>query len=97
MQILAIERELRAIDPREHHDILREEAACVWRLKKRGVIREIWFTAADRRAVVLLECASEEEARENLASLPLVRERLIDFDVFALRSYDGFDRLLGEG
>ena len=94
MQILAIERELAALDPQRHRDLLREEAACVWALKKSEVIREIWFTRRDRSAVVLLECASEEEAKQVLATLPLVREKLIGFDVLALRSYDGFDRLL---
>ena len=93
MQILAIEREIAAIDPRKHRDVLREEAACVWALKKADVIRDIWFTVADKRAIVILECGTEDEAKRQLASLPLVRERLIDFDVFALRGYDGFDRL----
>jgi len=94
MQILAIEKGLAAIDPQQHCDLLREEAACVWKLKKQEVIRDIWFTSRDRNAVVLLECASEDEARRHLASLPLVREKLIAFDVQALRSYDGFDRLI---
>jgi hypothetical protein len=74
--------------------VLRDEAACVWALKKKEVIRDIWFTARNRLAVVMLECGTEEEAREHLAALPLVREGLIAFDVMALRSYDGFDRLI---
>lgn len=94
MQILALERDVQSIDPRKHARTLREEAACVWALKKQSVIREIWFTVRDRRAVLLLECASEAEAQEHLAGLPLVREGLITFDVLPLRSYDGFDRLI---
>jgi hypothetical protein len=96
VQILAIERELAPLDPQRHRAVLREEAACVWALKKQEVIREIWFTARTRLAVVLLECGTEEEAREHLARLPLVREGLIAFEVMALRSYDGFDRLIGQ-
>jgi len=92
---LAIEREQAEIERRKHRKVLREEAACVWALKKNGVIRDIWFTVADKRAILMLECETEKEAKRHLASLPLVRARLIDFDVLALRSYDGFDRLFG--
>lgn len=94
MQILAIEKEISPLDPQGHHALLCEEAACVWALKKKQVIRDIWFTCHDHRAVVMLECGSEEEAKHHLASLPLVREGLIAFDVLALCCYDGFDRLI---
>ncbi|HVU33568.1 MAG TPA: hypothetical protein VHE61_09050, partial [Opitutaceae bacterium] len=69
-----------------------EEAAHVWSLMQQGVIRDIWFTR-DRRAVLILECTGEPELARELASLPLVRERLITFDVETLLRYDGFDRL----
>ncbi len=94
MQILAIEKELTEIDPRKMHGLLREEAACVWALKKQEIIRDIWFTCAGKHAVIMLECASEEDAKQHLGSLPLVRQRIIEFDVQALRTYDGFERLL---
>jgi len=94
MRILAIETELAAIDPQRHRHLLREEAEDVWALKQRDVIRDIWFTRQGRRAVVMLECGSEEEARQHLGSLPLVRERLIEFEVHTLLAYDGFDRLV---
>jgi muconolactone delta-isomerase len=94
MQILAIEKEVAPLDSQRHREVLREEAACVWELKKKEVIRDIWFTTPGRHAVVMLECSSKEEAQRHLASLPLVREGLITFEVMALRSYDGFDRLV---
>jgi muconolactone delta-isomerase len=93
MRILAIERELPA--PAHHNlpDLLRDEAAAVWDLTKRGIIRDIWFTAANRRAVVMLECADAAEARRHLALLPLARTGLIDFTLLELKAYDGFERL----
>ncbi|MBP6865848.1 MAG: hypothetical protein KBC32_11360 [Candidatus Didemnitutus sp.] len=94
MQILALEKELKAIDARKHAEVLRQEAAAVWTLKKRSVIRDIWFTVRGRHAVVMLECDTEDEAVQHLNSLPLVREGFIAFEVSALRSYDGFDRLI---
>jgi muconolactone delta-isomerase len=92
MQILAIEKELAPFDG-DYSELLREEAAHVWILKKQGILREIWFTVHGHVAVLLLECATEEEARQYLNKLPLVKAGLITFDVIPLRSYDGFERL----
>ena len=78
MRILAIERELPALPYVNFHDLLRDEAASVWDLQKRGVIREVWFTAAEKRAIVMLECGNAAEARHHLDTLPLVQRGLID-------------------
>lgn len=93
MRILAIERELPTAPADTLEQILRVEAACVWDLQKRGIIRDIWFTAAGRNAVIMLECSSVTEARQHLAMLPLVHAGVIDFTVHELRSYDGLERL----
>jgi muconolactone delta-isomerase len=95
MRILAIETDHPEESSRNVKPLLEEEARRVWELYRDGHIREIWFTASDRRAVLLLECASEDQAIELLATLPLVRERCIAFDVLALKPYDGFERLFG--
>ncbi|WP_157367295.1 hypothetical protein [Aminiphilus circumscriptus] len=42
--------------------------------------------------MLLLECAGEAEARDLLASLPLVRKGLITFEVIPLVPCDGFPR-----
>ena len=97
MRILALERELKALSAATATEILRAETARVWELQRQEVIREIWFTRRGTRAVVLLECASEEDARQALGTLPLVREGYIDFEVNALRPYDGFARLFAPG
>lgn len=97
MRILAIERELPTPRRPDLPHLLHDEAARVWDLQKRGIIRNIWFTAADRLAVVMLECASAAEAREQLATLPLVQTGVIDFTLHELRSYDGFERLFAAG
>jgi hypothetical protein len=41
----------------------------------------------------MLECASIEKAQEILSSLPLVKERLIAFEIIPLKPYSGFSRL----
>ena len=97
MRILAIERELPLPVYQNLRDLLREEAAIVWDLQKRGVIRDIWFTTANHRAVIMLECFNAAEARQHLATLPLVRSALNDFTLLELGSYDGFERLFATG
>ena len=99
MRILAIEKDGPAAGRADMKRSLQEEARRVWELYQGDKIREIWFTVSDRRAVLLLECATLEEAGALLATLPLVRERFISFEILALRPYDGFERLfhLAEG
>ena len=58
-----------------------------------AIIREIWSTKADRRAVVLLECLNLKEAHEHLATLPLVPTELIDFLLLELCTYEGLEQL----
>jgi muconolactone delta-isomerase len=94
MRILAIVKEISSINPTKMHDVLRAEAARVWALQKQDIIRELWFTRCDQRAVIMLECGTEAEAKEHLESLPLVRHACIEFELLPLRPYDAFDRLL---
>ena len=97
MRILAIERELPRPIHRNLRDLLRAEATVIWDLQKTGIIRDLWLTKADRRAVILLECAGLAEARAHLATLPLVRAELIDFMLHELCTYDGLERLFAPG
>jgi muconolactone delta-isomerase len=96
MRILAQSSDKPDTDRDRAMKLLREEAAEVWRLKKQGVIRDIWFTNPNRDAVMIMECSSVAEARSVLAELPLVKHGLIAFDVVELVTYDGFERLFRE-
>jgi muconolactone delta-isomerase len=93
MKILALEREKPDLTPAEVQPHLMDEARVAWRLVQKGIFREMYFTAEEHTAVIMLEADSLEAAREILAGLPLVREGLIEFEVIPLRPYDGFARL----
>jgi muconolactone delta-isomerase len=97
MHILAIENEVIAPLAQKTKELLHAEAARVWDLRERGVIREIWFDANEHNAVIMLECADATEARQHLESLPLVQAGVIDFTVHELHAYDGFERLFSAG
>ena len=93
MKILAIEKEYdgKAVEDFQLH--LEAEARQVWELYKKGVIREIYFHADQKSAIIILECKNIDEAEENLSTLPLVREGLIYFQFIQLVPYPGYERL----
>ncbi len=96
MKILAIEREIPGFSDKDFRPHLKEEAVKVWELYQSGAIRELYFRQDQPSAVLVLECADAEEARELLDTLPLVREELITFDIIPLVAYPGFSRLFAE-
>lgn len=96
MRILALEHDSTTPTRPDLDDLLRAEAAAVWDLQRRGIIRDIWFNTR-RHAVLILECASLLEARNHLAAIPLVHAGLSDFDLQELSFYDGYKRLFSAG
>jgi hypothetical protein len=93
MKILAIEKEFASQTAEDYQPYLEAEAIRVWELYKQGVIREIFFRADQKSAVLILECENLEEAKEQLSTLPLVQKGLIYFDIIPLAPYPGFERL----
>ena len=95
MKSLALEKEVcgskEAFAP-----YLEAEAARVWGLYQAGVFRGLYFRADRPEAVLVLECASVEEADRVLAGFPLVKAGLITFDLLPLIPYPGFSRLFAE-
>ncbi len=93
MKILAIEKEVSGTSEEQFKRYLKEEAERVWNLYQAGIIREIYFTKDTHEAVLILECIDEAEAINILKTLPLVKARLIAFEIKPLAAYDGFKRL----
>ena len=94
MKILAIERDVEGVPGEAFTSAIKKaEAAVVWELYQGGVIRELYFRQDQTSAVLVLECASVEEAGRILDSLPLVQQDLIKFEIIPLAAYPGFARL----
>ena len=74
MKLFAIERELPDVVAEDFCPYLAAEASRAWELYQAGIIRELYFRADRHEAVLVLECADVEEARQVLDTLPLVRE-----------------------
>jgi hypothetical protein len=93
LKVLALEREVPGKTAEEFKPHLRTEALHAWRLLQSGVVREIYFRADRDESVIILECVSIDDAKRALATLPLVKAGLIDFDYIPLKPYPGFARL----
>lgn len=93
MKFIALEQEVPGTTEEQFRPHLRAEAFRAWELTQAGVFREIYFRADADAAVIVLECATTEEAQAALGSLPLVVHGLIRFEVIPLKPYSGFARL----
>ena len=89
MKILAIEKELPSIKDSDYQPFLELEARKAWELHQQGLIRELYFTD-DHCAVLVLEANDQANAREIVDQLPLVQQKLIDFELIVLNAYTGF-------
>lgn len=97
MKILALEADAPGADEGVYTAaLLQAESRLAWELHQAGVLRELYFRADRHAAVLVLECATTEEAQAVLATLPLVAAGLITFEVIPLAPYPGFARLFSE-
>lgn len=93
MKIIAIEHEMEGATSEAFALHLTSEAEHVWALQQQGIIREIYFRVDRNEAVLVLECDSVEEAESLLSEFPLVKNRLIRFELIPVKAYSGFERL----
>jgi muconolactone delta-isomerase len=94
MKILAIEHNPPGVSEDQFTvELLQAEARRAWELQQAGTIRELYFRADRDEAVLMLECHDLDEARSILNTLPLLREKLIEFELIPLQAYPGFARL----
>lgn len=96
MKILAIEHEQSGATPEDFQRYAPAEAAQAWQLYRQGIVRELYFRADRSQAVLVLECDNVESAQQALATLPLVVNGLISFDLIPLAPYPGFERLFAD-
>jgi hypothetical protein len=92
MKILAIEKEVSGVLDTDYQPHLEAEARKAWELHQEGLIRELYFTE-DHCSVLILDAQDLSHAREIIEQLPLVQQKLIDFELHILNAYPGFQRL----
>jgi len=96
MKTLALEHGLPGATHEQFQQYAVPEARKAWELHQAGMIRELCFRADHNEAVLVLECGTIYDAEAILATLPLVRAGLIEFELIPLKAYPGFERLFSE-
>ena len=71
-------------------EYLEPEAERVRDLYTQGVFRTVYSRGDVKGAVVELECASIEEAKQVMETMPFARQKMIDVEVIPLLPYRGF-------
>ncbi|GFM37272.1 hypothetical protein [Desulfovibrio psychrotolerans] len=84
MKILAIDKVLESATPEGIKTNFMKEVDQTVKLYLADVVREIYFRQDRSGTVLVLEAPSLEDARKMIETLPLVREKMIDFDLIPL-------------
>lgn len=95
MQFLALSRRLPGVNAEQLAPLQQAEARAAWRLHSSGKLRSVHLCPDRPGAVLVLECDSLEDARRQLATLPMVARGLIDFDISRMVPYTAFEALFG--
>lgn len=96
MKILALEVENYPVNWNEVEPVLlQSEAKRVFDLEQQDLIRNIYFRADTKSAVIEWEADSIDTVNQFLSDFPLVKAGFIHFDVFPLIPYTGLNRLFG--
>lgn len=87
MRILAITRREPGATTEQIQALQMPEAKEVWRLMGEDFIREVHFDPTRPAVVLTLEAESAAAAQARLATLPMVAQGLLGFDVLELHPY----------
>jgi len=93
MKILAIEKEIPGSSWEHAENLLEQEAQHVFQLYLSDCLREIYFTE-NKNAVLVLETKDRATAEKLLNDLPLVKSGKIRFEVWELKPYTGYERII---
>jgi hypothetical protein len=72
------------------------EALQAFRLMRAGVFEQLYFSRDWRGAVLVIQAAAREDAQAALATLPMVAEGVITFELYQLDPYDHYLRLFAD-
>lgn len=84
MQILAIDKIQEGVTPAMMQLHLPQELAATIKLYLQEKIRTFYFRKDRVGVVFIMECENIEEAKDTLATLPMVQEGLLDFDLIPI-------------
>lgn len=93
MKFLAMSRRVAGVANEQVAAHAAAEALQAFRLMRSGVFEQLYFSPDWKGAVLVIQAVSRDDAQAALDSLPMVRERVIEFDLWQLDPYDHYHRL----
>jgi hypothetical protein len=96
MKLLAMDRLLPGITFEHIKLHLKDEADHAWKNYENGIFRELYMRGDKPGAVIVLECNGIDDANKILSELPLVKEKLIEFDIIPLEPFVTFKFLFAK-
>ncbi|UZP68823.1 hypothetical protein N1030_07580 [Desulfovibrio mangrovi] len=84
MKILALDKVLESATPEGIKGNFMKEVNQMVKLYLADVVREIYFRQDRSGTVLVMEAATLEDARNMIDTLPLVKAKMIDFDLIPL-------------
>ncbi len=82
MKIFAIDKSKPGVEFAQIKPLLEPEAKVLWAGYMKGVYRECHYRRDKGGVLLVLECDDVEQAKKHLSELPLVKEGLIEFELF---------------
>jgi hypothetical protein len=96
MKILAIDKILPTATESNIRGVVIRDAMHTWVLYTKDVVREVYFRKDRPGVVLVLECASVEEATTLLKTFPMAQAGVVDFDIIPLGHFVPFGTLLDQ-
>jgi hypothetical protein len=97
VKILALAHPLKEVNPAEIFPIIKAETLRAWELIQANILREVYFREGSRLTVLIMECASVDEAKAALDTLPMVKAGVINFELIPLAPFDSLAVLFAQG
>lgn len=93
MKFLAMSRRVAGVTNEQVAVHAAPEALAAFRLMRNGMFEQLYYSPDWKGAVLVVQADSREQAQAALASLPMARESVIEFDLWQLTPYDHYSRL----
>ena len=96
MKLFAIDRILPTATEENIRGVVIKEALHIWMLYTKDLVRETYFRKDRPGVILVLEAESVADAKMVLATFPMVRAGVIDFDIIPVGHFVPFGTLLDQ-
>jgi hypothetical protein len=96
MQFLVIARVAEGTPMEKVVPFIKDEAAKVWEYYAADAVRSTYYIADMSGAILMLEAPNLEAAKELIAQLPMVQNKILNTEIIPLKPYTGIESLFAK-